>query len=735
MATSVEPSASSSAPAATATTATDPARKLSLIARVKRALKRQPKSGATVTPLYPPSPFAVWDYDDADAAVAKAVDDQTIDVAQRESNSVATSPGEARFPAARRQQDPINVNRRLYQGDHWLDGSGWIGPHPDVTDSVFTNVMTEIANIFTSKNAVKEVVDRHAAGVIGKNFRWSFVPRRTTGDQQPTADEQKAIDAATGLVRDWLTARKVPTLMLDAVATLLLAERSSIRLYTPYGLTQADSQGLRTLSAASISEALSKIWPEHNQPETATVACDADTKLEAGVIRYEGAQDAYDDTDELSDSDAENEETREYAWLCFLNRVGETVIRILSDDDGGEDSASDSSESSAEADPATPHRGDAVLKLGGRLAMFEMRRPALATPQVQQNQRALNYAVTMVPRNITTGGFPERLLLDAAVPGGFQKDAAGNSVFVPSPLKLGSSTTNFIEGAEYKVTNDQGETVVKRGSPSAVFREPVKPDASIAAAAEHYEAILAEVGQRHVLIAGDATTSAVSRVQARAEYLNTLLKTKAEVDAAFTWLIETALAMAEAIAKQPGLYTDMLRVQGSCKLDTGPITPEERKAIEESIGVTISQETAMLMLDVDDVDAEQSRMADDPASKIEWGKELGLALTNLTTAGATLKGAAKLLGLTKEQLDDLLTPEDYAALPGGVSVKQPKPGEPGEVIDPQDALEQPTRAVNAPATDAARVNAAGAPTGTKQGSTSGSAPGGAVSAAASGTAA
>jgi hypothetical protein len=721
VATTAEPTAASdAAPAKPKLTL------LQRLAKIRGTLRksRGATSSATVTPLYPPSPFALWGFEDANEAVSDAVAHQTIDVAQRAVATIGPSAGEVRFQPARRTQDPIVVNRAFYLGDHWQYGSGYIGPHPAIGDTAFQDAMTEISLIFTSKNAIKEVVDRHAAGVIGKPFRWALVPRRATGDQKPTTEEQTAIDAASGIIRDWLNARKVSTLMLDATATLLLAERSSIRLYTPYGLTEAGADGMRSVVAASIEQALTKIWPEHNQPESATVACDDDTKLEAGVVRYEGAADAYDD-----DSDGDSDETNDYAWLCFLNRVGETVIRILSDDDAEpEKPAADA------PDQYTPQPGDATLKLGGRLAMFEMRRPALVTPQVQQNQRALNFALTMVPRNVTTGGFVERLLLDAAVPGAFQDDGKGGKVFIPSPLKLGAGTTNIIEGINVQETNDQGEKVVKHASPSVVFREPVKPDASIAAADEHYDAILAETGQRHVLITGDATSSAVSRIQARAEYLNTLLKSKTEVESAFTWLIETALAMAEAIAGQAGQYTSLLRVQGSCKLDTGPITPEERKAIEASIGVTISQDTAMLMLDVDDVDAEKSRMAADPASRYAGGEALGKALQAITTAGATLEGAAKVLGLTPAQVKDLLTPETYAALPGGVSVKQPKPGAAGEVIEPQAALEEPRAASTAVAIDtapnpaaAAAVGAKGTKASSSPGSTAGGgAPGGAA---------
>jgi hypothetical protein len=715
--------AASVPPVDTNGTAPEKTRKLSLLARARRRLKAivggRPAATDDSAAIYPPSPYASWGFENATDAIAEAVDNQTIDTSIK-GDQVPPAPGEIRFPPPRRTQDPILVNRAFYTGDHWQYGSGYIGPHPSQTDAAFNDAMVEIANIFTSQNAIREVTDRHAAGVVGRPFRWALVPRRATGDSKPTTDEQTAIDEASGLLRQWLTARKVPTLIGNATATLLLAERAAIRLVVPAGLAKVNADGTTTVAAKTIEQALAKVWPEHPTPEASAVACDDDTKLEAGVVTYEASE--YDDATDKAD-------TSEYAWICFLNQGGDTVIRILSDDDepAATPEATDDEPGGVavgESSIDTPRPGDAQLKLGGRLTMFEMHRPALITPQVQQSQRALNFAATMIPRNVTTGGFVERLLLDASVPGQYVVGPDNVKRFVPSPLKLGAGTTNFIEAAEYETTNPQGEKVVTRGKPTAVFRDPVKPDASITAKQEHYESILAECGQLHVLITGDAQASAVSRIQARAEYLNTLLKTKPEVEAALSWLIETALAMAEAIAQQPGKYTNVVRAQVSCKLDTGPITPEERKTIEASIGVTISQETAMLMLDIEDVDAEQSRMAEDPASRAEYAKDIGDALTKLTTAGATLKGAAKIVGLTPEQIADLMTPEDFAALPAGIRLNQPKPGDPGEVVEPQPALDD--AAVPSPALEPApngepQKGAKGA----KPASTSGSAPGGA----------
>ncbi len=642
------------------------------VRQLRRQLRGRPEPVRAA--VLPESPFNEWTFADAERAIDDALANQTIDTSSQAGGRIATVNGEANFAAPRGRQDPIAVNRAFYEGDHWQNGSGYIGPHPAPHEAGYNETMQEIGLIFTSQNAVREGTERHTQGCVGKPFRWGLVPRRETGEQEPSPDEQTLIDEATGIVRNWLKARKVPKLIHDAVCTLLLSERSPLRLNIPAGLTEETSAGVTVVNvpAGDVKAALSKIWPEHPSPDSAVVSIDDDTKLEAGVTMYE------------ADADGDGK-PEEYAWLSFLNEAAETVIRILGVDD----------------DPKDPATLQSRLSLGGRITMFEMRRPALITPQVQQAQRALNFALTMVPRNVTTGGFLERLILDAQMPGQWELDANGVKTgrWIPNKFYVGAGTTNFIEGAEYETTNDQGEKVIRRGSPSAVFREPVKPDASLTAKDAHYRSILSELGQMHVLISGDATASAVARIQARVEYLNTLLLTAPEVEAALAWIIETALAMAEAIAQTPGKYTNALRADVTLRLDTGPITPEERKAIEESIGKTISQETAMLLLGIDDVDAEKTRMAADRSSQAAFAKVVGDALAALTGAGATLEGAAKFMGLEKEEITNLLTPETSPP----PSTTPPAP--PSDKTDP-------------PADDADED------TGTKPGSSSGSEPGG-----------
>lgn len=627
------------------------------------------KPNASSKPIAPPSPFDPWDYDRTAEAIEDAFEAQTIDVSRRNTSTFQPSPGMASFQNRLIYVNPIYVNRAFFQGDHWQNGAGWIGPHPATGDAGFQEGMLEIINIFTSKNAIREVTVRHTDGTVGKPINWHLTPIRDLDpDEKPNADEAAKIKEATAIVRRWLETRKVLDTLRDAVTTLLLSERAALRLSIPAGLATLGEDGRLTISAASIEDALRVIYLEHPLPENAVVIRDDDTKLEAGLWQFEVAGD-----DEESDAatDAERDD-RGYAALCFVDDQGLTVTRIF-------------------AEGADKPETESSLDMGRRLPMFEMRRAVLITVQGQQTQRALNLATTMLPRTAVTSGFMERLMIDAQLPGSPELDADGNRTgrWIEAPFYVGAGTTNFVQSSEY--LDEEGK--VKRANASVNYREPIAPDGPIKGADTHYRALLDDVGQLHVVMSGDATASGLSRINARIEYLSTLQRTGTQAEDAFRAVVDAALAMAEALSNQPGHYTDTIRCQASCRLDTGALSPVERTAIEASIGKTLSRETAMTLVGIDDVEAEKARMAADPLSRAILGGEVGKALTALTTPGATLEGAAKFMGIEPDLVKDLLTApivtpelapiEKSPPVPGDPNAP-PAPGKPG--VPPQDTV-------------------------------------------------
>lgn len=605
-------------------------RPLNLVRRAVNALRAPATapSGSTapVPVFYPPSPFLNWFYKRLNAAIESAFEKQTIDVSDEMSELIKSPPGALNYKAQRAKVNPIHINRAFYKGDHWQNGSGYTGPHPASGDKGAQILMQEISLGFTSKNAIKESTKRHRSGVVGRTIKWGYVPIRDMKEgEKTTPAEDTLIDEAIQFTRKWLNDRSGFTTLQDAVTTLLLSERAAIRLEIPPGLAPEG-----TVSAATVAEAMRFIYLSHPLPDDSALIVDDSTKSEAGIWRFDAPVKGTETDDEPK---MEN-----HVAINFIDETGETVTHIYS-----------------ESSQNTPVITESRLQLGGRLLMFEMKRDVLITPQVQQAQRGLNLALTMIPRTAVTAGFLERVLIDMQLPADPELDAENNPTgkWIRKPFVVGAGTTNFFQSSEFM--DEEGR--VKRAEGDIKWREPVSADGPIKAAATHYRDILEEVGQIHIVMSGDATASGNSRVMARVEYLNTLLDTKPTVEAAFRWTMDTALALAEAIAGAPGKYTNVIKCEATCRLDTGPMTMEERRGIEESIGKTISRETAMLLVGVEDVDAEKSRIESDPMARTAFAKSLGEAIVALTTPGGTFEGACEYIGIPTKDVQLLLSGE------------------------------------------------------------------------------
>jgi hypothetical protein len=185
----------------------------------------------------------------------------------------------------------------------------------------------------------------------------------------------------------------------------------------------------------------------------------------------------------------------------------------------------------------------------------------------------LNLAKTMLARNVVLGGFLERIILNAQLPGEYVEDATTKKkTFVPSPLKTGAGTTNVLAGLP---VSDATGRVTGYATPTIIYRDPVPVTTFNDTALAAYRGMLEEVHQLHAAIAGDATASGESRRQARADFEASLGATIAEVEAAGRWLLETALALAAAFSNQAGRF-DALRATFTCRVDSGPARISKR---------------------------------------------------------------------------------------------------------------------------------------------------------------
>lgn len=556
-------------------------------------------------------PFNEWTYKDAEKRVAEAAGGETGGTL-------------------------LKLNRLFYDGDHWQDGDGWIGPAPRKGEDGHQEAMAAIAKAFTSRNVIAEVVDRHAAGVVGREPSWALTLREPPelddkGEPEEIQDADRDLIAeAEAALTEWWDDRGLPEVFQEAASTLLWAERAALRLYVPRGLLEdlstGEGEATTGVSAGDLQEALGKLYVDHPKPEAAAVWEDPDTKRQVAIFLYE------------EEAEEEGGEGAQFAELVYLQEDAEegaategegvqTIIRRVGKDGQPQD---------------FPQR------FNGRLTMDEMSRRALITEQVRQGQRALNLALSMLPRNVTTGGFLEQVLLNAQMPGRWEEDAAGQArKFIPEPYQRGPGTVNFIRGIEVG-EDQQGRAVLT--DPQVEWREPVPVDSSVDAKNSHYADILNEVDQAHILLSSEAV-SGRSREQARADFESSLRLSQSRLERSGRWLLETALAMAEAFMGSPGKYTERLRVTFQCHVHLGPVSPEERKQNADDMKAgLVSRETAMSQSGIQDVDAEMERMRREETARIDIARRRGEAMKAWTDAGAGIREAALASGMTEEEV-------------------------------------------------------------------------------------
>ena len=502
---------------------------------------------------------------------------------------------EAQKRIPERNAEWLRVNSHFYNGDHWQGGKGWVGPTLPKGHAKHAATMQSIQSIFVSKNMVASVVDNHAQGVVGRAPHWSVRPRRAMQpDEVPTSEEEAILREAEALIETWLDdlngivyrdgseTEIRPCSPFGTVETAtkqaLLSRRGTLRfVVSPKALEQSqfDESSIQVQVPEMPAEEIAKlIHIQATNPTQATVFFDPDKLEPIGIFTYE-------------EKDEDGEELM--AELTFLAEDGETVLQLVN-----EDGQPDSSQTT-------------TLALDGHLTHYEFELPLFITTQVQQAQKALNKAKTMESKNLDTGGFLERVILNAQAPGHWEKDPqTGEETFMPQTLEIGPGLTTFLEGVE----QERADGSVTHASPSVIYRDPTSPEAFIQSSEDLERDILMQCDQLHRAMEGNSQVSGVSRVQAKDTFRQSLGKTKNEADKAIAWMLETFLALTAALSGQPGRYAN-LRIIGNAQLDLGVVTQEEHTQNLAAFAVGLqSRETTMANIGIEDVEAEMARLND-----------------------------------------------------------------------------------------------------------------------------
>lgn len=498
------------------------------------------------------SPFDQWDLSDAKIAAQLSTEDRTR----------------------------LDSYHKFIEGDHFMDWAGWTGPKPDPADPDFQILSDGIKRGFVSRNILGECVGRHVSGVLGRDLKWTVVTKRKLPiDTDPNEDEQTRIDEATDLLTQWVDDRKLNQ-EYDKLGEHLLVEGMAYqRPFVAPGEVSDDG----IVPQADLATSLNRVYFNFPLRGEAVVWTDPRTQAKCSIYLYRQVVSS-------RPSISANQQGDERAELTYLDG-DQTIIRIVG----------------ADAESIDPN--GFTYALGKRILMSDMARKPLLNEQVASQQKAHNKTLSQMSRNGDMAGFRERVTYNARMGGTLVKDKEGKETFVADQLSVGPSSMIRLTG--YKTTNADGSETLN--TPSMDWIDPVPVATFLDDAGASYTAILAEMNQAHYAAAGSTGISAEARIVSMAAYLIDLLQTKQQVDAGFSWLLETALALASVLSGNAGRYDD-LRIASNCSIDPGPISADMMRVAAEMHDKGIwTLKTAMAHTGIEDTDAEIAGLEEEQA--------------------------------------------------------------------------------------------------------------------------
>jgi hypothetical protein len=493
---------------------------------------------------------------------------------------------------------------KMVNGDHFQNGAGWNGPGLSSNDDGYNVYQQRLKDKFTSRNLLAEVCSRHADAVTSIEASWSLVPRRelgtvdvtetpggaatpATSSQRDTAtsNEQALIDEATAALTTWWDGSGVWQAVQQAAETLqwaALKPRLAVAALRAYIARSAVIAG--QVPTAPLAEVMAAIRIAHHSPLACGVARDSDGMATLGFFAYQ--------------DDEQNN------VLELLERGSSDDVVLTIDTQG---------------------KAQTIVYPIKTLPIVEITtaRP-LITQQAKEQQRLVNKTLTMLSLNLDGAGMVERVISNAQLAGSWV-NASGEEVtedvagarFVPAATAVGPGTMTAFQGLP--IMGPDG-SVAGYTTPNVQRFEPISTATFTEASALQLSVFYAEVKQAHMLIAGDATASGVSRQQAVADFKASVGITAKAVEKALRELLMLVLRWG-AYLEAPdnptawGRFDRLLRVQVECRLSTSQPTSEDNNDTRASYDKgLLSQETAMNRIGVEDPAAELARIAAEKAA-------------------------------------------------------------------------------------------------------------------------
>lgn len=558
---------------------------------------------------------------------------------------------------ARVERPDLQLSADLISDNHWgQDGRGWRGPlprydgSPDSTAHV-ARVTAEIERGFISRNLPLNVVQRHVNGIAGREPLWSITPKRkiARGDKLK-ADEQALIDEFTDALSSWWDNSGVWLAIQKALTTALWSERGTLRLFVPRSKLEANvtdgagNSGPGVPGGLSLAEALGFISVQSPHWDAAGVVRDIEGRVAHAYFHYKDAMGL--------------------PFWEIQERLPDGMTRVTPASTGND------------TDPSDEYPVPDLL-------LFEVKLDPLITESVRRLALFADKTMTMGSRNIDLGGFVERTILNAQMPGAWKDDptAPGGKRFTPSTYNTGSGVTNFLNGISIMVKDEATGKLVPSGNfstPSVQYKDPSGWDVFGSTFDEVREAIFDEAKQLHVLMTGDGRVNGVSRIQAVQDFISSLEPTRMALEQLVRWVINTVLRLGlHFIGRRPDY--DAFHATVQARMSAVQPTPGEMDtAIKLQESGLFSEETTFGRLGVEDIAAEKARRAAEGITPV-----LALKILAAAPAWVGLKALSlgfPALGITDADVlaqkeADLKQSPPPAAVPPGTGLALP-PGAP-----------------------------------------------------------
>lgn len=485
---------------------------------------------------------------------------------------------------ARAGNHELKLAAALIADDAFASGAGWSGPLPKpqpgqpATDSSnISRITTEIKREFVSRNMLDNLVTRHVHGIAGRDPLQGFKVRRHLKDgEKPSKDEQARLDEFQQAYTNWWDNSGVWLNVQQALKNAVWSGKGTLRLFVPRSklkvIREENGQPVYGIPGGlSLADALGFISvhaPEWNQ---AGVLRDGDRRVTGAYYRY-------------------TDEAQQDRWELMerVDEGGQTQTRVTPQATGN-----------AAEDAFTDYPVSDLL-------IFEVSLNPLIKSSIVTLAKFLNKTLTMGSRNINLGGFVERTIMNAQMPG---KMVDGK--FVPDTYEVGLGSTGYLSGLPIKrVDPDTGRVEPTGGytTPTIQYKDPIQWEPTFGKTIEGVrEQLFDEAKQLHVLITGDATANGVSRQQAVNDFMTSLEPTRMALEQLLRWLMTTVLSLGLHFTDRLAEFEEFTATAQARASAVQPTTPEIDQALKLHEAGMISEETAMLRCGIEEVEQERAR--------------------------------------------------------------------------------------------------------------------------------